>query len=117
MARKRRKRSVIEESFVAVYMGLLRDPTFRQLKNSSKVLYIYLRSKFNNRTLSEVTLAYSEVEDFMSSKTISAAFKELQKKGFIEKIPVGGLRGCGGSTGRYKFVGPFKHFYYKGYKV
>jgi hypothetical protein len=116
VAGKNRKTSVIKEPFVAIYIALLKDPSFRKLRNSSKVLYVYLRSKFNLRTFNEVTLAYSEI-DFMSSRTISAAFKELQKKGFIKKVSYGGLKGCGGSVSKYKFIGPFKHFYYKGYMI
>jgi predicted transcriptional regulator len=100
--------------FVMVRIDLLKDLEWRNLSSSSKVIYIYLRSKFNRRTFSEVTLAYSEVKDMMSTKTISRAFKELQAKGFIEKKKQGGLYG---GVCSYKFVGPYKDFYYKGYTV
>ena len=100
--------------FVAVFKALLKDSQWRGLSSSAKVIYIYLRGKFNTETLSKVTLAYSEVDDMMSAATISRAFKELQEKGFIEKVKHGGLFG---GVCVYKFVGPFKDFYYKGYKV
>ncbi len=109
MGRKKEK----AKSFVMVYRALLKDPTFQGLSNSAKVLYIYLRAKFNRKTYSEVSLAYSEVK-FMSSKTVSRCFKELQEKGFIKKIKHGGL--YGGVT-TYKFTGEFKHFYYEGLKI
>ena len=100
--------------FVALYKVLLRDPSWRALSSSSKVLYIYLRGKFNTSTLGEVSLAYSEIKDMMSTKTISRAFKELQDKGFIEKTKHGGLFG---GVCKYKFMGQFASFHYKGHKV
>ena len=100
--------------FVAVYRALLKDPGWRNLSSSAKVIYVYMRSKFNTSTFSEVSLAYSEVDDMMSSRTISRAFEELQKTGFIEKTKLGGLYG---GVCKYKFIGEFKDFHYKGYKV
>jgi len=100
--------------FVAIYKALLKDPVWRGLSNSSKVVYIYMRSKFNTLTLSEVSLAYSEIEDLMSPGTISKSFKELDRKGFIEKTKHGGLYG---GVCHYKFIGEFKDFHYKGYKA
>lgn len=96
-----------------VTRGLLKDPEWRSLSSSAKVLYIYLRSKFNNTTLNHVTLAYSEMSDLMSSKTMSRALKELSEN-FIEKHKQGGLFG---GTSTYRFKGPHKDFYYKGHKI
>ena len=59
-------------------------------------------------------MAYSEVKDMMSSKTISQAFKDLQQTGFIEKTKQGGLFG---GVCAYKFTGQFKDFYYKGHTI
>ena len=101
-------------AFVAIRHDLLKDPKYRKLSSSAKVLYTYLRQKFNYKTFSEVTLAYSEMEDMMSSKTISKAFKELIKEGFIEKTKHGGLFG---GVCAYRFIGEYKDFIYKGYKV
>lgn len=100
--------------FVAIYRELLKDKDWRKLSSSAKVVYIYLRSKFNTKTFSEVSLAYSEMKDMMGSATLSRAFKELQKSGFIVKHKIGGLWG-GCCT--YKFTGKFKDFYYKGFCV
>lgn len=100
--------------FVAIYKALLKQVEWRALSSSAKVIYIYLRGKFNTETLSEVSLAYSEISDMMSTKTISRAFKELQEKGFIEKTKYGGLYG---GVCKYKFIGEFKEFHYKGFKV
>ncbi|MDB4349735.1 helix-turn-helix domain-containing protein [Omnitrophica bacterium] len=100
--------------FVMVRRDMLKDPDWRKLSNAAKVLYIHLRSKFNYKTLSNVKLAYSEVEDMMSSKTIRRAFKELEDNEWIEKTKQGGLFG---GVCSYKFIGKFKDFYYKGHTV
>ena len=81
------------------------------------IAYIYLRSKFNTRTLGEVTLTYSEMKDIMCSATYWRALTELEEKGFIEKVQPGGLKGCGGVPTTFKFKGEHSHFYYKGMKV
>jgi len=100
--------------FVMIRQDLLKEPEWCKLSSSAKVLYIYLRAKFNYKTLSEVTLAYSEMKDNMSSKTIRKAFIELMVGGWIERTKQGGLFG---GVCAYKFIGPYKDFYYKGYRV
>lgn len=110
MGRKKQK----APPFVMVTVRLLKDPEWRKLSSSAKVLWIYMRSKFNRETFSEVTLAYSEMKGTMSSKTISRSFKELQETGFIEKTKHGGLFG---GVCAYKFTGEHKDFFYKGHKV
>jgi len=100
--------------FVALYKALLKDQNWRKLSSSSKVVYVYLRNKFNTNSLSQVSLSYVEIGDMMSTGTVNRAFKELQQKGFIEKTKQGGLFG---GVCLYKFIGPFKDFHYKGYPV
>lgn len=100
--------------FVMIRRDLLKDPEFRKLSSSAIILYIYLRAKFNYKTLSEVTLAYSEMKGILSTKTISKAFKELQDARWIEKTKHGGLYG---GVCAYKFIGPYKDFYYKGHVI
>ncbi|MCK5615454.1 hypothetical protein KAR91_77035 [Candidatus Pacearchaeota archaeon] len=110
MSRKKAK----SPPFAMIRLDLLRDPEWRKLSNSAKVVYIHLRAKFNCKTLSEVTLTYSEMKDMMSSRTLSKAFKELIKGKWIEKVKFGGLYG---GACVYKFIGKYKDFYYKGFKV
>jgi len=93
---------------------LLKAPEWRALSSSAKVIYIYLRSKFNHRTLSEVTLSYKEIKDLMAAETASNAFKELIDRGFIQKTKQGGLHGV---VTTYKFVGNYGEFLYHGVKV
>jgi len=111
MGRRKRK----APPFIMIRRDLLKDPQWRKLSSSAKVLYIYLRSKFNYRTLSEVSLAYSELKGMnrlSSTRAISNAFKELQREKWIEKAKIGG--GMYGGVCTYKFIGPYKDFYYKG---
>jgi len=96
--------------FVMLRKDLLRAKEWRGLSSSAKIIYIYLRGKFNTQTLSEVSLAYSEVTDMFSSQTISNALKQLQVSKFIEKTEAGGLLA---GISKYKFIGLFKDFYYK----
>jgi hypothetical protein len=99
---------------VALYKDLLSSQEWRSLSSSAKVVYVYMRGKFNTKTLSEVSLAYSEMADMMSPATLSKSFKELQEFGFIKKEKNGGL--FGGVT-TYTFNGKFSDFHYKGFKV
>ncbi len=108
------KKKLKAPPFVMIRIDLLKDPEWRKLSSSAKLVYIYLRAKFNYKTLSDVTLAYSEIKDIFSSRTISKAFKELIRDGWIERVTQGGL--FGGIT-VYKFIGQYKDFYYKGYTI
>ena len=100
--------------FVAVRRDLLKNPEWRKLSSSAKVLYIYMRSKFNYKTLSEVSMSYSEMKDMLAAPTLSRAFKELMTSNFIEKTKQGGLMG---GVCSYKFKGEFKEFIFRGRKV
>lgn len=95
---------------------LLKDPKWKQISSSAKVLYIYLRSKFNpkEQTLGEVSLAYAEMKGIMNTATMSKGLKELQREGFIEKTSQGGLFG---NKNKFRFKGEHKYFYYKKKKV
>ena len=100
--------------FVMVTLEMLNDPEWRKLSNKAKIVWVYMRSKFNYTTWSTVTLTYAELEDMMSSKTICKAFRELEKTSFIKKTKRGGLhRGAS----RYKFIGPYRFFYHNGVRI
>jgi len=94
-----------------VRRDLLKDPKWRKLSSSAKILYIYLRKNFNYKDKSEVSLTYSEMNDMISSKTFSRAIKELEGTGWIEKTKHGGLYG---GVCKYRFIGQYKDFYYQG---
>ena len=93
--------------FVMLKKDLLKDPDWKKLTNSAKILWIYLRAKYNYKTKGNVTLAYSEMIDMMSTRTVSNALKELIDNGWIEKIKQGGLYG---GLCSYRFIGKHKEF-------
>ena len=103
-----------QRDFIMITRKLLRDQSFRGLSGNAKTLYIYLRAKFNYKTWDIVTLTYKEMEDVMSAKAMSRAYKELLTEGFIEKTKQGGL--FGGVT-QYKFIGEHKEYYNKKGKI
>jgi len=65
-----------------VFRRMLDDPEWRQLSSSAKVVWLYLRAKFNYQNLGEVSLTYSEMEGLMSSKTFARSKEELEAKGW-----------------------------------
>jgi len=93
--------------FVRIRRDMLKDPEWRKLSNSAKVLWIYLRAKFNYKTKDEITLAYLEMKDIMSSRTVSRALNELIQDNWIKKTKQGGLYG---GLCTYKFNGKYKDF-------
>ena len=93
--------------FVMVRRDLLKDPGWRKLSSSSKVLYIYLRAKFNYKTKDDISLSYQEMKDVLSPATMNRAFKELLKEHWVKKIKQGGLFG---GLCSYKFNGQYKDF-------
>ena len=97
-----------------VFRRMLDDPEWRQLSSSAKIVWLYLRAKFNYRSLGEVSLTYSEMHDLMSSKTFARSKDELEAKGWIEKKKQGGLYG---GVCTYTFKGPYGQFFLKGRKV
>jgi len=94
-------------SFVMVRCDLLKDPEWKKLTNSAKILWIYLRAKYNYKTKDNITLAYIEMEGILSGKTFSRAIKELIDNNWIEKTKQGGLYG---GLCSYKFNGKYKEF-------
>ena len=95
--------------FVMIRRDLLKDPEWQKLSNRSKVLYVYLRAKFNYKTKESVSLTYSEMKKVMNPRTMHKAFEELEKGKWIEKTKLGGLFG---GVCTYQFIGKFKDFFY-----
>ena len=67
---------------------------WKDLSSSAKLLYIYIKSKYNGSNNGEIKLSYSElsgVKGISSSRTISKAQSELTEKEWIQIITHGGL--------------------------
>lgn len=73
---------------------LFRSPEWRGLGPAAKILYLYLKAKYNGGNNGQIRLYYSELKGIKglgSQTTISRGFKELESKGWIERTKIGGL--------------------------
>lgn len=89
-----RKRKRIGKSFVMLPRKMLKNKEWRQLSPAAKTIYIHLKAKYNGSNNGKIRLYYSELKDIKglaSDPTISRAFKELEKKGWLKKTNRGGL--------------------------
>ena len=60
---------------------------WKQLSPSAKVLYLCIKAKHNGTNNGQILLHYSELREmkgFRSDETISKAFAELEKKGWLQ---------------------------------
>ena len=67
---------------------------WRDLGIAAKLVYIYLKAKYNGGNNGEIRLYYSELKDvhgLRSPTTVSRAFKELETKGWVVRTQFGGL--------------------------
>jgi len=108
------KKKVKAPPFVMIRRDILKDPKWQKLSSGAMVVWIYLRAKFNYKTLSEVTLTYSEMEGVMTSKPFKRALEELMNEGWIKKTKQGGMYG---GVCKYKFIGKYKDFFYQGRRI
>jgi hypothetical protein len=80
---------------------------WKQLSPRAIKLYLCIKAKHNGRNNGDICLHYSELETvkgLSSPSTVSKAFRELEKKGWIERIGLGGLYRIPnkyGLTGKY----------------
>lgn len=101
----RRKHPKLPPSFVALDRRMLKSPEWRKgLSSSEKVVYIHLRYKFVGWNNGEIVLRYSELTDFLAKGTISKAFKELERKGWIDRPTHGGLER---NTNKFRLTGRY----------
>ena len=93
MSRRRRNRT--NKSFVMIGRRmLLKTNEWKSLTPSAKLLYIYLKAKYNGSNNGEIQLHYSElkgVKGLSSDSTASKAFRELEKKEWIKRTQFGGV--------------------------
>ncbi|NQV37295.1 MAG: hypothetical protein HQ509_04710 [Candidatus Marinimicrobia bacterium] len=104
MSRSRKKL----RPFVPMRRDLLKDPGFRSLSNTAKIIYIYLRFNSNGNWDDKTALPYSQLEDMFHPATICKGFNLLIEKGFIKKIYKGNMRG---TASYYKFIGKYANPY------
>lgn len=90
-----RRRGERASSFVMIGRGtLLRSNEWKGLSAAAKILYLYLKAKYNGSNNGQIRLHYSElrgVKGISSPSTISRAIRELEQKGWLEITNLGGL--------------------------
>lgn len=91
----KRNKKKIHEPFVMIGRSmLLRCKEWKELSPAAKILYLYLKAKYNGSNNGSIRLYYSELKDVKgvsSPSTISKAIKEIEKKGWIKRTIYGGL--------------------------
>ncbi len=94
---------------------LLRDDEWKKLSNSAKIAWIYLRNNYDYTNGSkESFLSYNQMKGILSAPTLYKALKELTEGQWIEKTKHGGLFG---GVCKYRFIGSYADFSYKGTSV
>ena len=94
MGNRRKKKNWFFNSFVAIPRKTLRSKEWKDLSPAAKLLYIYIKPKYNGFNNGSIRLYYSElkgVKGLSSPSTISKANKELEIKGWIKRTKYGGL--------------------------
>jgi hypothetical protein len=80
-------RSKYPETFVMLMKHLLQSDAYRSLKPIPRAVYTELRRRYNGRNNGEISCSVREIaaEVHCSKDSASAAFDELQAKGFIKQ--------------------------------
>ncbi len=73
---------------------MLNGPEWMKLSAGAKLLYVYLKNRFNGANNGEIALPYSAlkgVRGLSSTSTISKAHKELEREGWVTRKNLGGM--------------------------
>jgi hypothetical protein len=85
MGRKSKK----SRNFAMIHKKTVESNEWKDLSSSAKLIYIYLKVKYNGHNNGKISFKY-HVSEF-SSSTTSRSLKELISKGWISKTKHGGL--------------------------
>ena len=94
--------------FAAIPNDMLEGAAYQSLTPSAAKAYPYFLKAYGKRVVKDgkgcqFELTYSELEKAgFSRSTISRVIEELNEKGFISIVEVGGLRGCSRSNSSYR---------------
>jgi len=94
MGYNKRKRKRFENFIMLGRDMLLHCEEWKKLSPAAKLVYICLKAKHNGRNNGKICLYYSELETLRglgSPSTVSRAFKELEKGGWIRRTRFGGI--------------------------
>lgn len=88
--------------------------SFARLKVSHAAIVAYLllkKSYWPEKHGERILCTFPEATKFMSSRTFVRALKELQEKGFVERVESGGMRS--GRPGRCATIYELRHAHMK----
>lgn len=91
MAKKRRSKGL---QHIGIERRTLKMKDWRSLSAAAKIFYIHLKGRYNGANNGDIRLSYramKDVEGCSHPRSISAAVKELQRKGWIRIREHGGL--------------------------
>jgi hypothetical protein len=123
MGRKKDKQILALPPFVPMTWQLLNSNAYKALSYASRALLPYfvgapkypdgkkinLRSEMYLRT--EFTFSYKEAERYgCSTRTFTRVIEDLMRKGFIDPVDKGGLRGTGLSFNRFRMSERWKQY-------
>lgn len=87
----RRNPPQITDKFVYVTLPMLFSDAFKELKSSSALAYLLIKSQMKHKDDTEIVCPYSFITPFMQKKTFARAIRQLEDFGFIRRRQRGGL--------------------------
>ena len=94
-AKRQRKKERDTPPWVRLSKDLLYECTeWKELTPAAKLLYLYMKAKYNGSNNKQIKVTYSElkgVRGLSAPKTISKASLELERKGWFKRTQYGGL--------------------------
>jgi len=93
--------------YIKLPRSLIFSDEWKDLSPSAKIIYIQLKGKYNTNNNGTIRLCYCElrkVRGFSGSRTISRGFQELEAKGWIRRVKIGGMYG---RPNEYELTGKF----------
>ncbi len=94
MSRSRRNKNRIHGHFIMLPTKMIRNKEWKELSPVAREVYIQLKGKYNGSNNGKIRLYYSELDDIeglRSPSSKSKAFRELEVKGWVKRIQIGGL--------------------------
>lgn len=77
--------------FAQIFKEMINSPAFYSISNSSRVVYLLIKSQISSRSQNDVKFPYLCAQKFMNRNTFFKSIQELEQFGFIETIQHGAL--------------------------
>lgn len=117
MGRNKDKNKLALPPFVPMTWDLLNSQVYKDLSFASRAMLPYFIGKPNINIRSdlflktEFSISYKEAVSYgCSMRTFSRVIEDLMRKGFIDPVDKGGLRGCGLSCNIFRMSERWKNY-------